>query len=71
MSGKERLNIVKKAIECCLVKASCHPCPFYQEPVHGKPGRCMGMKNAGNLLLSYLDDIERELENGKKGSEIS
>jgi len=65
MNGKEKIAIIKKAVECCFVKSGCFPCPFYQEPCHGKPGRCLGMKNAGNLIISYLDDIEKDLKDGK------
>lgn len=65
MNEKEKIKIIKKGIECCFVKSSCYPCPFYTAPYNGKPGRCLGMRNAGNLILSYLDDIERELKNGK------
>ena len=65
MDAAEKLGIVKKVIECCFVKGACYPCPFYTEPCHGKPGRCMGMKNAGKLILSYFEDIEEGLKNGK------
>ena len=66
MSWKEKIDIIRKGIECCFVKGSCYPCPFYEEPCQGKPGRCLGMKNAGNLIIAYLDDIEKEIKDGKE-----
>ena len=65
MDPKESIKIVKKVVESCFVKSACYPCPFYTAPCNGKPGRCLGMRNAGNLILSYLDDIENEMRNQK------
>ena len=61
-------EIIRKTIECCFIKGRCTNCPFYNMPVYEKaiPGHCMGMKNVGNILLNYLDDMEGK-NNGKNG----
>jgi hypothetical protein len=65
MDVKEKIKTIKGAVESCFIKG-CHSCPFYTPPMHGRPARCMGMKNAGKLILGYLDEIEQEFENGKE-----
>ena len=64
MTNLEKIKVAEKAVESCFVRGSCFGCPFYQAPVHGRPGRCMGMKNAGKLLLAYLEDIRKEIKDG-------
>ena len=65
MDAKDSIGIVKETIRCCFMKGRCIDCPFYENPMNGRPGKCMGMSKAGSFLLSYLDDLEKELKNGK------
>ncbi len=66
METIEKIKVIEDAVKCCFVRGGCFGCPFYQAPVHGHTGRCMGMKNAGKLMLAYLDDIGKEIGNGKE-----
>ena len=66
MNAKDSIRIIRETINSCFIKGRCINCPFYENPNNGHPGKCIGMVKAGTLMLSYLKDIEKELENGKE-----
>ena len=62
----EAVKSIEQYIDSCLIRGTCADCPFY---VDGRDsylsGRCMGAKQYGALLKSMMDDIRKELRNGK------
>lgn len=65
VKAEDSISTIEHYIECCLLKGSCVDCPFYVEGRDWLTGRCMGPKQYGGLLMVMLEDIKKELKDGK------